>query len=156
MSSQAMVFPVVMYWYESSTIKKAERQRIDAFELWCWRRSLRISWTARRSSQSIQRKSVLNILWKDWCWSWRSNTLTTWCKDLMHCKSPWCWERLKAGGKGEDRGWDDWMASPTRWTWVWESSRSWEWTGKPDVLQSMGSQRVGHNWATEPNWCVTG
>ena len=151
-----MVFPVVMYWYESWTIKKAERQRIDAFELWCWRRSPRISWTARRSSQSIQRKSVRNILWKDWCWSWRYNTLTTRCEELTHCKSPWCWERLKAGGKGEDRGWDGWTASPTRWTWVWESSRSWEWTGKPDVLQSMGSQRVGHNWATEPNWCITG
>ena len=72
-------------------------------------------------SQS-QRKSVLNIHWKDWCWSWNSSTLTTWCKELIHVKRPWCWERLKAGGEGEDKGWDGWMASPTRWTWVWASS----------------------------------
>ena len=68
---------------------------------------------------------------------------------MTHWKRPWCWERLKAGIEGEDRGWDDWMASPTRWTWVWASSSSWWWTGRPCMLQSMGSQRVGHNWATE-------
>ena len=71
---------------------------------------------------------------------------------MTHLKRPWCWERLKAGGEGDDRGWDGWMASPTRWTWVWISSGSWCWTGKPGALQSMGSQRVGHNWATELNW----
>ena len=98
------------------------------------------------TSQSY-RKSVLNIHWKDWCWS--SNTLSTWCKELTHWKRPWCWERLRAGGEGDDRGWDGWMASPTQWTWVWISSRSWWWTGKPGVLQSMGSQRVGHDWVTE-------
>ena len=81
---KAMVFPVVMYGCESWTIKKAERQRIDASELWCWRRLLRVPWTARRSNQSIQRKSVLNIHWKDWCWSWNSNTLATWYKELTH------------------------------------------------------------------------
>ena len=64
----------------------------------------------------------------------------------------WCWERLKAEGEGDDRGWDGWMASPTQWTWVWASSGSWWWTGKPGVLQSMGSQRIGHDWATELNW----
>ena len=68
------------------------------------------------------------------------NTLATWCKELIHWKRPWCWERLKAGGEGDDRGWDGWMASPTRWTWVWASSGSWWWTGKPGMLQSMGSQ----------------
>ena len=67
-------------------------------------------------------------------------------------KRPWCWERLKVGGEGDDRGWDGWMASPTQWTWVWVNSRSWQWTGRPGVLQSMGSQRVGHGWATELNW----
>ena len=67
-------------------------------------------------------------------------------------KRPWYWERLKAGGEGDDRGWDGWMASPTRWTWVWTSSRSWWWTEKPGVLQSIGSQRVGHDWATELSW----
>ena len=73
-------------------------------------------------------------------------------KKLTHWKRPWCWERLKVGGEGEDRGWDGWMVSPTQWTWVWEGSGSWRWTGKPGVLQSMGSQRVRHNWATELNW----
>ena len=103
------------------------------------------------TSQS-QMKLVLNIHWKDWCWSWNSNTLATWCKELTHWKRLWCWERLKAGGEGDDRGWDGWMASLTRWTWVWVSSWSWWWIGKPCVLQSMGLQRVGHDWVTEPIW----
>ena len=156
---KAMVFPVVIYGYESWTIKKAEHQRIDDFKLWCWRRLLRVPWTARRSNQSIrkeispsERKSVLNIPWNDWCWSWNSNTLATWCEELTHLKRPWCWERLKAGGEGDDRGWDGWMASPTQWTWVWVSSGNCWWTGKLGVLQSMGLQRVGHDWVTELNW----
>ena len=98
---KAMVFLVIMYWCESSTIKKAECQRIDAFELWCWKRLLWVPWTARRSNQSILREwSVLNVHWKYWCWGWNSNTLTTWCEELTHWKIPWCWERLKAGGEG--------------------------------------------------------
>ena len=101
---KAMVFPVVMYGCESWTIKKAEHQRIDAFELCYWRRLLRVPWTARRSNQSILRRSVLNIHWKDWCWS--SNILATWCEELTHWKRPWCWERLRAGGEGDNRGWD--------------------------------------------------
>ena len=95
------------------------------------------------------RRSALGFLWKEWCWSWNSNTLATWCKELTPWKRPWYWERLKAGGEGDDRGWDGWMASPTRWPWVWASSGSWWWTEKPDVLQSMGSQIVGHVWETE-------
>ena len=87
-----------------------------------------------------------------WCWSWSSNTLATWCEELTHWKRPWCWERLKAGGEGDNRGWNGWMASPTRWTWVCASSRSWWWTGSPGMLQSIVSQRVGHDWATELNW----
>ena len=98
------------------------------------------------------RRSILNIHWKDWCWSWNSNTSAMWCEELTHWKRPWCWERLKAGGEGDDRGWDGWMASPTQWTWVWVNSGSWWWTGKPGVLQFMGSQRVGHDWVTELNW----
>ena len=98
-----------------------------------------------------KRKSTLNIHWKGWCWSWSSNTLATWCEELIHWKRPWCWGRLKAG-EGDDRGWDGWMASPTQWTCVWASSRSWWWTGGPGVLQSMWLQRVRHDWATEPNW----
>ena len=92
-----------------------------------------------------------NIHWKDWCWSWNSNTLATWCEELTHLKRSWCCKRLKAGGEGDDRGRDDWMASPTQWTWVWVNSRSWWRTGRPGVLQSMGLQRVGHKWATELN-----
>ena len=145
---KVMVFPVVMYGCGSWTIKKAEGRRIDAFELWCWRRLLRVPWSSRRSNQSI----LKGVHWKDWCWSWNSNTLATWCKELTQWKRPWCWERLKEGGKGDDRGWDGWMASPTQWTRVWASSGSWWWTGRPGVLQSMGSQRVGHDWVTVLNW----
>ena len=98
-----------MYVCESWTIKKAECWRIDAFELWCWRRLLRVPWTARRSNQSVLRKPVLNIYGKNWCWSWNSNTLATWWEELTHWKRPWCWERLKAGreGRREDEmvGW---------------------------------------------------
>ena len=93
-------------------------------QLWCWRRLLRVPRTARRSNQSIlSRKSVLDIHWKNCCWSWNFNTLATWCEELTHWKRPWCWERLKLGGEGHERGWDGWMASLTRWTWVWTSSR---------------------------------
>ena len=81
-----------------------------------------------------ERKSVLHIHWKDWFWSWSSNTLATWCDELNLWRSPWCWERLKAGGEEDDRGWDGWMVSLTQWTWVWVSSRSWWWTGRPGVL----------------------
>ena len=93
------------------------------------------------------KETVLNIHWKDWCWSWNSNTLAIWCKELIHWKRPWCWERLKAGGEGDKREWDDWMASLTQWTWDWVGFGSWWWTGMPGMLQSMGLQRVGHNWA---------
>ena len=75
--------------------------------------------TARRSNQSILRMSVWNIHWKDWCWSWNFSTLATWCEKLIHVKRPQCWERLKAGREGDNRGWDGWMASPTQLTWVW-------------------------------------
>ena len=90
--------------------------------------------------------------WKDWCWGWNSNTLATSCEELTHWKWPWCWEGLGTGGEGDDRGWDGWMASLTRCTWVWVNSGNWWWTGKPGVLQFMGSQRVGQDWATELNW----
>ena len=130
-----MIFPIVMYGW---TIKKAECLRIDAFELWCWRRLLRVlsteelmslnygvaedswrvPWTARRSNQSILKEISPSVHWKDWCWSSDSNTLATWCEELTHLKRPWCWERLKAGGEADDRGWDGWMASLTQWMWV--------------------------------------
>ena len=141
-----------MYGCESWGINKAECWRIDAFELWCWRRLLRVPWTARRSNQSILKEispkySLAGLMLKR-----NSSTLATWCEELTHWKRPWCWERLRAGGEGDDRGWDGWMASPTRWTWVWVISGHWWWTGRPGMLQFMGSQRVGHDWVTELNW----
>ena len=99
-----------------------------------------------------QRKSSLNTLWKDWCWSWSSNTLATWWEELTYLKRPWCWGRSRAEGEGGNRGWDGWMASLTQWTWVWVNSGGWWWTGRPGVLQSMGSQRGGRDWVTELNW----
>ena len=158
---KAMVFPVVMYGCENLAIKKVEHQRIDSFELWCWRRLLRVPWTARRSNQFILKEispeyslegPMLKLKLQYFGRSWNSNTLAIWCEELTHLKRPWCWERLKAEGGGDDRGWDGWMATPTQWIWVWVNSGSWWWTGRPRVLQSMGSQRVGHNWATELNW----
>ena len=98
------------------------------------------------------RRSALGFLWKEWCWSWNPSTLSTSCEELTHWKSLWCCEGLRAGGEGDDRGWGGWMASLTRWMWVWVNSGSWWWTGRPGVLRFMGSQRVGHDWATELNW----
>ena len=99
-----------------------------------------------------QRRSVLAVHWKDWCWSWNSNTLATSREELTHWKRPWCWEGWGPGGEGDHRGWDGWMASVTRRAWVWVNSRSWWWAGRPGMLRFMGSQRVGHDWATELNW----
>ena len=90
--------------------------------------------------------------WKGWYWSWNSNTLATSWEELTHWKRPWCWEGLGAGGEGDDRGWDGWMASLTLWIGVWVNSGSWWWTGRPGVLWFMGSQRVGHDRATELSW----
>ena len=98
------------------------------------------------------RRSVLGVLWKEWWQSWNSSTLATSCEQLTHWKRLWCWEGLRAGGEGDNRGWDGWMASLTQWAWVWVNSGSWWWTGRPGVLRFMGLQRVGHDWATELNW----
>ena len=146
-----MVFPVVMYGCESWTIKKAEHRRMDAFELWCWRRLLRVPWTTRRSNQSILKEIIpeysmeglvlkvkLQIFGR---LMWRTDSLE---KTLMGC-----WERLKSGRERDDRGWNGWMGSPTQWTWVWAISGSWWWTGRAGLLQL---QRVRYNWVTELNW----
>ena len=143
---KAMVFPVVMYGCESWTVKKAERRRIDGEDSW---ESLGLQGDP---TSPFWRRSVLGVLWKDWCWSWNSNTLATSCEELTHWKRPWCWEGLGARGVMDNRGWDGWMASPTQWTWIWVNSGSWWWTGRPSVLQFMGSQRVRHSWAIELNW----
>ena len=133
---------------------KAEHWRIDAFELWCWRKLLRVPWTARRSNQSILKEinpaySLEGLMLKLKLQSFghlmrRVDSLE---KTLMLGK-------IEGGEEGDDRGWDDWMALPTQWTWVWVNSGNWWWTGSPGVLQSMGSQRVGHDWATELSWTV--
>ena len=103
---KSMVFPVVTHGCESWTVKKAECWRIDAFELWRWRKLLSVPWTERRSNQSILKKSTVNIHWKDWNWSWSSSILVTWCKELIYKKRPWCWEKLKPIGEEGGRGWD--------------------------------------------------
>ena len=146
-----MVFPVVMYECKSWTIKKAEPCRIDAFEL-----TLESPLDCKET-QPVHPKgdqSWVFIGRTSWCWSWNSNTLATWCEELIHWKRLWGWERLKAEGEGVDRGWDGSVASPTQWTWVWVDSGGWWWTGRPGVLWFMGSQRVGHDWATELNWIL--
>ena len=145
---KAMVFPVVMYGCENWAIKKAERQRIDTFELWCWR-LLRVPWTARRSNQSILKEispgcSLEGLMLKLKLQyfghlMWRTNSLE---KTLELGK-------IEGGRRRGDRGWDGWMASLTQWTWVWVNSGSWWWTARPGVLQSMGLQKVGHDWVTE-------
>ena len=150
-----------MYGCESWIVKKADRWRIDAFKLWCWRRLLRVPWTAKRSNQTslkispgisleemmlklklqfighlMRRVDLLILIDTYWYWLWY-------------------WEGLGAGGEGDDRGWDGWMALLTQWTWVWVNSGSWWWTGRPGVLRFMGSQRVGQDWETELNWTET-
>ena len=149
-----MVFPIVRYGCERLITKKAEHWRTDAFELVLEKTPESPLDIREIKPVNPKENPNLTIHWKDWCWSWSSNTLATWCEEPIHWKRPWCWERLRAGGEGADRGWDDWMASPTQWTWVWTSSRWWWKTGKPGVLQSMGSQRVGHDLVTDQqqNW----
>ena len=154
---KAMVFPVVMYGCESWAIKKAKCRRIDAFELWCWRRLLRVRWTARRSNQSILKEistecSLEGLMLKlkrqyFGHLMWRTGSFE---KTLMLRK-------IEGRRRGRQRmRWTEdatEMASPTQWTWVWVNSGSWWWTGRLGMLQSMGSQNVGHDWVTEPNTC---
>ena len=147
-----MVFPVVMYGCESWTVKKTEHRRIDAFELWCWKRLLRVPWTARRSSQSILKEISRGCSLEGMMLKLKLLYFDHLMQEFTHWKTPWCWEGLGAGGEGDDREWDGWMASPTQWTWVWVNYESWWLTGRPGMLWLMGSQSVGHDWATELNW----
>ena len=142
-----MVFLVVTYGCESCTTKKAERQRIDAFKLWCW----------RRLESPLDSKEIKPVNLKGdqpWIFIGRTNAeaetsiLVIWCKQLTFWKSPWCWERLRADGEEGITG-DGRRASLTQWTWTWENSGRWCGAGRPGMLQSIGSQRVGHDWATE-------
>ena len=144
-----------MYGCESWIIKKAGHWKIDAFELWCWRRLLRVLWTARRSIQSILKEISPECSLEGLMLKLKFQYFGHLCQELAHWKRPWCWEWLKTGGEGDNRGWHGWIASLTWWTWVWASSESWWWTGKAGVLWSIGSQRVRHDWATELNWTET-
>ena len=144
---KAMVFPVVMYRCESWTIKKSECQRIDAFKFWCWRRLLRLPWTARRSNHLKGNQSWIFIGRTDV----EAETPILWPPDgkkWLIGKDPNAGKDWRREDKGTTED-DGWMASPTQWTWVWASPGSWWWTGKPGVLKSMGSQRVGPDWVTK-------
>ena len=126
---KSMVFPVVMYWCESWIIKNAEHRRIDAFELWC-----RVPWTARRSNQSILKETSPEYPLEGQMLKLKFQYFGHLIRRTESLEKTWCWERSKAGGEGDDRGWDGWMTSPTQWTWVWASSGSWWWTEKPGML----------------------
>ena len=141
-----------MYGCERWTVKKAECQRIDAFELWCWRRLLRVPWTARRSNQSSLKEISPGCSLEGLMLKLKLQHFGHLMEELIHWKRPWCWEGLGTGGEGDNRGWDGWIASSTQWKWVWENSRGWWWIGRTSLLQFMGSQRVGHDWAIELNW----
>ena len=149
---KAMVFPVVMYGCESWLVKKAECRKIDAFEQWCWRRLLRVPWTARRSNQSILEEIISGCSLEGLMLKLKLQYSGHLMRRVDSLEKTLMLGGLGAGGEGDDRGWDGWMASPTQWTWVWVNSGSWWWTGRTGMLRFMGSQRVGHDWATELNW----
>ena len=123
-------------------------QRIGAFELWFWRR-LESPLDCKEIQPLHSKGNSLEHSLEGLMLKLKLQYFGTWCEELTHLKRPWCWERLKVRGEGDDRGWDGWRVSLTQWTWVWVNSRSWWWTGRPGVLQSMGFQRVRHDWATE-------
>ena len=148
---KVMVFPVVIYRCVSWTINKTEHW-IDAFELRCWRRFLRVPLTARRSNQPILKEispeySLEGLMLKLKLQFWPPDV-----KSWLIWKNPDAGKDFRAGGEGDDRELHGWIASPTQWTWARVSSGSWWWTGRPGVLWTMGSQRVGYNWVTELNW----
>ena len=136
-------------WVVSWTIKKAEHQRINAFELWCWRRLLKVCWTARRSKHSILKEINPVYSMEGLMLKLKLQYFGHLMQRANSLEQPWFWERLKAGGQGDDRGWDGWMVLMTWWAWISASSRRWWRTGNHDVLQSMGSQIVRHNQVTE-------
>ena len=148
---KGMVFPVVMYGCESWTVKKAECRKIDAFELWCWRRLLRVPWTARRSNHFILKEISPGCSLEGLMLKLKFQYFGHFIQGVDSLEKTLMLGGIGAGGEGDDRGRDGWMASPTRWAWVWVNSGSWWWIGRPGVLQFVGSQRVGHDWATELN-----
>ena len=149
---KAMVFPVVTYGCESWTVKKAEHWRMDAFELWCWRRLLRVPWTARRSNQSILKETSPGCSLEGMMPKLKLQYFGHLMRRVDSLEKTLMLVGIGGRRRRGDRGWDGWMASPTWWTWLWVNSGSWWWTGRPSVLRFMGLQRVGHDWATELNW----
>ena len=131
-----------MYGCKSWTIKEAEHWRIDAFNFWCWRRHLGVPWTARRSNQSILKEINPEYLLEGLILKLKLQYFGHRCEELTLWKRPWCWERLKAGGEGDDSRWNVWMASSTQRTWVWANCGRWWRTGRPGLLQSMGLWKV--------------
>ena len=152
-ANQAMVFPVVVYGCESWTVKKAELWRTEAFELWCWRRVLRVPWAARRSNQSILKEISPEYSLEGLMLKLKLQYFGHLMGRTDSLENIMMLGKIEGGRRGDDRGWDGWMASPTQWTWVWASSGSWWWTGKLGMLQSMGLQRVEHDWMIELNPC---
>ena len=146
-----MIFPVVTYVHKSWTIKKAEHQRTDSFELQCGRRILRVFWNARSSNQPILKEISPEYSLEGFLLKLKLQYFGHLMQGTDSLERPCCLERMKAGGEGH-RGWDVWMASLTWFTWVWVNSGNWWWTGKPGMLKSMGLQRLGHNWMTELTW----
>ena len=149
---KAMVFPVVMCGCENWTIKKAECQRIDAFELWCCRRLFRVPWTARISNQSILKDISPEYSLEGQMLKLKLQYIGYLMQRVDSLEKTLMLEKIKAGWEGDKRGWDCWVASLTQWTWVWVIPGSWWWTGRPGILQFMGLQRIGHDWETELNW----
>ena len=141
-----------MYGCESWMMKKAECRRIDAFKLWCWRRLLRVPWTARRSIQCVLEEISPRCSLEGLMLKLKLQYFGHLMRRVDSLKKTLMLGRIGGRRRGDDRGWDGWMASPTRWTWVWVDSGSLWWTGRPGVLQFMGLQRVRHNYATELNW----
>ena len=151
---KALIFPVVIYRCESWNIQKDEHWIIDAFKLWCWRRLLRVPWTAGRSNQSLLKEINPEYSLEGLMPKLKLQYFGHWCEESTHWKRPRCWERWKAWREGDGNRWDAWMASLTQWTWVWANYRRWWRTGRPGMLLFMGSQRVRSNWVTEQHaWC---
>ena len=146
---KAMVLPVVMYGCESWTVKKAERKKIDAFELWCWRRLLRVPWTSKRSNQSILKEISPGCSLEGLMLKLKLQYFGHVLQRVYSLEKTLMLGKIGGRRRRADRGWDGWMGSPTRWTWVWVNSGSLWWTGRPGVLWFMGSQRVRHDLVTE-------
>ena len=147
---KAMVFPVVMYRFESWTVKKLSAEELMLLNCGVGEDPWESPGLQGDPTSPFWGRSVLGVHWKDWCWSWNSNTLATSCEELTHWKRPWCWEGLRAGGEGDDRGWDGWMASPTRWTWVWVNLMNREaWRA---AIHGVAKSRTWLSDWTELNW----